>query len=76
VAGPDHVQLSFQGRDELQANEIAGTRAHAYKLKVAEWFAAGEMRVPLARTDLHPRLRKCGPPCGTNYLRLDKYSRT
>ena len=37
-AGLDHVQLSFQGRDELQADEIAGTRAHAYKLKVAEWI--------------------------------------
>ncbi len=37
-AGLDHVQLSFQGRDELQANEIAGARAHAHKLKVAEWI--------------------------------------
>ncbi len=37
-AGLDHVQLSFQGRDELAADEIAGTRAHAYKLKVAEWI--------------------------------------
>jgi len=37
-AGLDHVQLSFQGRDELQADEIAGTRSHAYKLKVAEWI--------------------------------------
>ncbi|MGA2960544.1 MAG: pyrroloquinoline quinone biosynthesis protein PqqE [Candidatus Korobacteraceae bacterium] len=37
-AGLDHVQLSFQGREELQADEIAGTRAHTYKLKVAEWI--------------------------------------
>jgi pyrroloquinoline quinone biosynthesis protein E len=37
-AGLDHVQLSFQGREQLQADEIAGTRAHANKLKVAEWI--------------------------------------
>lgn len=36
-AGLDHLQLSFQGAHEDSANEIAGTQAHAQKLRVAEW---------------------------------------
>ena len=35
-AGLDHVQLSFQDIEETPANEFAGTRAHALKLRVAE----------------------------------------
>jgi pyrroloquinoline quinone biosynthesis protein E len=35
-AGLDHVQLSFQDIEEGPANEFAGTRAHALKLRVAE----------------------------------------
>jgi pyrroloquinoline quinone biosynthesis protein E len=35
-AGLDHVQLSFQDAEEGGANEIAGTRAHAHKLAIAE----------------------------------------
>jgi PqqA peptide cyclase len=37
-AGLDHVQLSFQDSDEKEANTFAGTRAHAYKLRVSEWI--------------------------------------
>jgi PqqA peptide cyclase len=36
-AGLDHLQLSFQGAREESANEFAGTRAHAQKLRVAGW---------------------------------------
>lgn len=36
-AGLDHFQLSFQGAREAAADEIAGTRAHAQKLRVASW---------------------------------------
>jgi len=35
-AGLDHIQLSFQDTDEGSANEFAGTRSHALKLRVAE----------------------------------------
>jgi len=35
-AGLDHVQLSFQDAGQLQADEIAGTRAHAAKLELAQ----------------------------------------
>ena len=34
-AGLDHIQLSFQDAEEGPANELAGTRAHALKLRVA-----------------------------------------
>jgi PqqA peptide cyclase len=37
-AGLDHIQLSFQDDVETSANLFAGTRAHAYKLRVAEWI--------------------------------------
>jgi PqqA peptide cyclase len=39
-AGLDHLQLSFQDAQEGAADEIAGTPAHAQKLKVAEWVGA------------------------------------
>ena len=35
-AGLDHIQLSFQDTEEGFANEFAGTRSHALKLRVAE----------------------------------------
>jgi pyrroloquinoline quinone biosynthesis protein E len=35
-AGLDHIQLSFQDVEEGPANEIAGTRSHAHKLRIAE----------------------------------------
>jgi pyrroloquinoline quinone biosynthesis protein E len=38
VAGLDHIQLSFQGAEEDAANEIAGTKAHAHKLRVLDWL--------------------------------------
>ena len=38
AAGLDHVQLSFQGAREESANEFAGARAHAHKLRVAGWL--------------------------------------
>lgn len=34
-AGLDHVQLSFQDTEETPANEFAGARSHALKLRVA-----------------------------------------
>jgi pyrroloquinoline quinone biosynthesis protein E len=34
-AGLDHIQLSFQDAEEAPADEFAGTRAHALKLRVA-----------------------------------------
>ena len=39
-AGLDHIQLSFQDSEEAEANTIAGTRAHAKKLQLAEWIRA------------------------------------
>jgi len=36
-AGLDHLQLSFQGAREESANEFAGAKAHAQKLRVAAW---------------------------------------
>lgn len=35
-AGLDHIQLSFQDTQEDTANEFAGARAHALKLRVAQ----------------------------------------
>jgi len=35
-AGLDHIQLSFQDIEEAPANEFAGTRSHALKLRMAE----------------------------------------
>lgn len=37
-SGLDHIQLSFQDSEEGPANWIAGTRAHAHKLDLAEWI--------------------------------------
>ncbi len=34
-AGLDHIQLSFQDIDESSANEFAGARTHALKLRIA-----------------------------------------
>ncbi len=34
-AGLDHIQLSFQDVEEAEANEFAGTRAHALKVRLA-----------------------------------------
>ncbi|HZP34217.1 MAG TPA: pyrroloquinoline quinone biosynthesis protein PqqE [Candidatus Acidoferrales bacterium] len=36
AAGVDHIQLSFQDSQEGPANEFAGTRSHALKLRMAE----------------------------------------
>ncbi len=35
-AGLEHIQLSFQGSRQELADEIAGTRSHAYKLELAQ----------------------------------------
>ena len=37
-AGLDHIQLSFQDSSEGPANWIAGARAHAHKVELAEWI--------------------------------------
>jgi PqqA peptide cyclase len=34
--GLDHIQLSFQDSEEAAANEFAGTRSHALKLRIAQ----------------------------------------
>lgn len=36
AAGVDHIQLSFQDVNEATADEIAGARAHAHKLTLAQ----------------------------------------
>jgi PqqA peptide cyclase len=38
-AGLDHIQLSFQDAEEAPANEFAGARSHALKLRIAEMIA-------------------------------------
>ena len=45
-AGLDHVQLSFQDSQEKPANEFAGTKAHAAKIKAARLIK----KFPLAFT--------------------------
>jgi pyrroloquinoline quinone biosynthesis protein E len=46
-AGLDHFQLSFQGAQEGFANEIAGTKAHAHKLRVLEWLKTRRLALTL-----------------------------
>lgn len=46
-AGLDHFQLSFQGAREETANEISGTKAHAYKLRVLDWLKHHRVAVTL-----------------------------
>src|ERR1700676_453817 len=46
-AGLDHIQLSLQGAREETANEISGTKAHAQKLRVLEWFSHFRVAVTL-----------------------------
>jgi len=46
-AGLDHIQLSFQGADELTAAEISNTKTHGQKLKVLEWFKQHRLAVTL-----------------------------
>lgn len=38
ASGLDHLQLSFQDSAEESANLFAGAKAHAHKLRVAEWI--------------------------------------
>jgi PqqA peptide cyclase len=42
-AGLEHIQLSLQDADEDMANEFAGARAHAHKLKLASLIRQREM---------------------------------
>jgi pyrroloquinoline quinone biosynthesis protein E len=46
-AGLDHFQLSFQGAQEESANEIAGTKAHAHKLRVLDWLKSRRLALTL-----------------------------
>ena len=39
-AGLDHIQLSFQGSEACEADEIAGARVHERKLEIAREIAA------------------------------------
>ena len=43
AAGLDHFQLSFQGAREDSANEFAGAKVHAQKLKVLGWLKSRDM---------------------------------
>jgi PqqA peptide cyclase len=43
----DHFQLSFQGAREETANEIAGTKSHAQKLRVLDWLKQHRVAVTL-----------------------------
>src|SRR5215467_8334414 len=47
AAGLDHFQLSFQGAREDSANEFAGSKAHAQKLKVLGWLESRRVAVTL-----------------------------
>jgi PqqA peptide cyclase len=42
-AGLEHIQLSLQDADEHMANEFAGARAHAHKLKIASLIRQRDM---------------------------------
>lgn len=42
-AGLEHIQLSLQDADEQKANEFAGARAHAHKLKLADLIRKAEI---------------------------------
>jgi pyrroloquinoline quinone biosynthesis protein E len=42
-AGLEHIQLSLQDADERMANEFAGARAHAHKLKLASLIRQREI---------------------------------
>lgn len=47
ASGVDHIQLSFQGAHEEAADKVAGTKAHAHKLKVLGWLAQRRVAVTL-----------------------------
>jgi len=46
-AGLDHIQLSFQNAAEDTANEIAGAKVHAHKLRVLEWLRTRRVALTL-----------------------------
>jgi pyrroloquinoline quinone biosynthesis protein E len=56
-AGLDHVQLSFQDIEEATANEFAGARTHALKLRIAEMIhsrpVAFTLNIVVHRQNLH-----------------------
>jgi len=46
-AGLDHFQLSFQGADEVTAQEISSTKSHPQKLRVLDWLKKVRVAVTL-----------------------------
>jgi pyrroloquinoline quinone biosynthesis protein E len=56
-AGLDHVQLSFQDTEEATANEFAGARTHALKLRIARTIRsrpiAFTLNIVVHRQNLH-----------------------
>jgi pyrroloquinoline quinone biosynthesis protein E len=46
-AGLDHFQLSFQGADEVTAQEISNTKSHPQKLRVLDWLKKVRVAVTL-----------------------------
>ena len=47
AAGLDHFQLSLQGAREESANRVAGSRAHAQKVKTLGWLKSRRVAVTL-----------------------------
>ena len=46
-AGLDHIQLSFQGAHEENANEFSGNKTHQIKLRVLSWLKQRRVAVTL-----------------------------
>ena len=55
AAGLDHFQLSFQGANEVTAEEISGTKTHAQKLRVLEWLKPRRVVVVTLNFVIHRR---------------------
>jgi pyrroloquinoline quinone biosynthesis protein E len=75
-AGVDHVQLSFQDSAEASANELAGTKAHALKLRAAALIrasgAAFTMNLVIHRenVDRLPEMIALGEEIGADRLEI------
>lgn len=59
-AGLDHVQLSFQDIEEGPANEWAGTRSHALKLRMADMIASRRIGFTLNMVVHRQNLKRLG----------------
>src|SRR5258708_36733494 len=57
-AGLDHIQLSFQDTEQGPANEFAGTRRHALKLRIAALTRQRRVPVPAHSRRPPPQLHR------------------